>query len=136
MVPDLTFEIKPLVVGQQHAKRDNFSHHHFADSIEIATAFGKIRDAGGVALFATVPNRVEVYAQPGSRSSFIHGPVAIIEFLVRRAKENLNDGLQTANAKGFGNNLERRGQSSRKFAVDFQIDLRVAIGGPDRDFPC
>jgi len=136
MVPDLAFEIKPVVVGQQHAKGDNLPRHHLADGIEITAAFGKIGDSRGVALFATMPNRVEMYAQPGFRSSFIHGPEAIIEFLVKRAKENLNQGSPATDAEGCGNDLKRGRKSSRKFSVDFQIDLRVAFGGAHDDFPC
>jgi hypothetical protein len=73
MVSDLTFEIEPLVVWQKHAKSDDLSRHYLAYSIEIATAFRKIGDLGRVAFFATLPNCVEVDAQAGFRSSFIHG---------------------------------------------------------------
>ena len=72
MVPDFALEIKPLIIRQQHAKRDDLSHHHLTDSVKIAAAFGKIGDAGRVAFFAALPNRVEVYAQPRFRSPFIH----------------------------------------------------------------
>lgn len=132
MVPDFTFKIKPFIVRQQHAKRDDLSNHHLAYSVQIAAAFGKIGNAGRVALFATLPNRVEMYAQPGFRAPFIHGPEAIIEFLLKRAKRNLD----TTDAKSCGNDLERRRKSSRKFAINFQIDPRVALGGAHDDFPC
>jgi len=82
MVADFTFEIKPLAVGQRHAEGDYLSHHHFANGVEIATALGKIGDTGGMAFVFALPNRVEMYTQPGSRSSFIHGPEAIINFLL------------------------------------------------------
>jgi hypothetical protein len=74
MVPHFPLQIKPIVTRQQHAERNDLSHHHLAHSVEIAASFGKIRDARGMAFFATIPNCVEVHAQPGSRSSFIHGP--------------------------------------------------------------
>jgi hypothetical protein len=73
MVPDFTFEVKPVVVRKEHAKRNDFANHHLAHGIEITAAFGKIGNTRGMAFFTAVPNRVEVYAQPGSRSSFIHG---------------------------------------------------------------
>ena len=134
MMPHFTFEIKPLIVRQQHAKSDDLADHHFANRVEITTSFGKIGDAGRVAFIFSLPNRVEVYAQPGSRSSVIHGPEAIIDFLVKRAKRNLDRGSQAADAESRRDDLEGSGKSSRKFAIDFQIDLRGAFGGPHRHF--
>lgn len=135
MVSHFAFEIKPVIVRQQHAERDNLSDHYLANGIEIAAAFGKIGDARSVTLFATVPNRVEMYAQPGFRSSFIHGPEAIIGFLLKRAKGNLKRESHTTDTKGFGNDLERGWESSWKFSINFQLDLRVALGRPHHDFP-
>jgi hypothetical protein len=135
MVPDFTFEIKPVVARQQHAEGDNLSHHHLADGVEITAALGEIGDTGGMAFFFALPNRVEMYTQPGSRSSFIHGPKAIIDFLVKRAKKNLNKGSKATDAQGFGNDLERGRKSSRKFSIDFQIDSRVALSRSHRHFP-
>ena len=136
MMPHFTFEIKPLIVRQQDAESDDLADHHFANRVEIATSFGKIGDASRVAFVFSVPNRVEVYAQPGFRSSVIHGPETIIDFLSKRAKRNLDRGSQAADAKGGGNDLEGGGKSSRKFSIDFQIDLRVAFGGPHGHLAC
>ena len=149
MVPHFTFEIKPFVARQQDAESDDLADHHFTNRIEIATPFGKIGDAGRVAFVFALPNRIKPHAQPGFRSSFIHGPQAIIDFLVKRAKKNLKPQLtaailrvaslihngftlQAADAESSGNDLERGRKSSWKFAVDFQIYLHVAFGGPHR----
>ena len=55
MMPHLTFKIKPVVVRQEHTKGDDFAGHHLAHGIEVTTAFGKIRDAGGMSFFAAMP---------------------------------------------------------------------------------
>jgi hypothetical protein len=137
MVPDFAFEIKPVAVGKQDAKRDDLTRQDFANGVEITTTFGKIGDTSGVAFIIALPNRVEMHTQPGFRSSFIHGPEAIINFLRRRAKKNLEwKYLGTTDAEGFGDDLKGSGQSSRKFSIDFQIDLRLALSGPDGHFPC
>jgi len=96
MVADFAFEIKPLAVRQQHAEGDYLSRHHFTDGVEIAATLRKVGHTRGMALFFALPNRVEMHTQPGSRSSFIHGPEAIIIFLLKRAKKNLKEAHFTA----------------------------------------
>ena len=46
MVPDFTFEVKPVIVREEHAKRHYFADHYLAHGIEITAALGKICDAG------------------------------------------------------------------------------------------
>jgi hypothetical protein len=46
MVPNFTFEVKPVIVGQEHAKCHDFAGHYFSHSIKITAAFGKIGDTG------------------------------------------------------------------------------------------
>ena len=72
MMPDFTFEVKPVIVRKQHAKGNDLTDHYLAHGIEITAAFGEIRDAGGVSFFAAMPHRIEMNAQPGFRSSIIH----------------------------------------------------------------
>jgi hypothetical protein len=62
MMPHLTFEIKPVVVRQEHTKSDDFSDHDLAHGIEVTATFGKIGDAGGMSFFAAMPYRVQMNA--------------------------------------------------------------------------
>jgi hypothetical protein len=136
MVPDFALEIKPLAVRQQHAEGDYLAHHHFTDSVEIAATIRKVGHTSGMAFIFTLPNRIEVHTQPGSRSSFIHGPEAIINFLLKRAKKNLKRGSGATDAQSFGNDLESGRKPSWKFSIDFQIDLCLASCRAHRHFPC
>jgi hypothetical protein len=87
VMPHLTFQIKPVVVRKEHTKGDDFACHHLAHGVEITTAFGKVRYAGGMFFLATLPNRIELNAQPWFRAPIIHD-VSIIEVLARQAKKN------------------------------------------------
>ncbi len=68
----LAFEIKPIVVRKEHAKRHDLADHYLAHGIEVTPTFGKIGDAGGMSFFAAMPNRIQMNAKPGFRSSIIH----------------------------------------------------------------
>jgi hypothetical protein len=46
MMPDFTFEVKPIIVRQEHAKRHDFAGHYLSHSIKVTASFGKIGDAG------------------------------------------------------------------------------------------
>lgn len=72
MMADFTFEVEPIVVRKEHAKRNDFADHHLAHGIEVTAAFGKISDAGGMSFFAAMPHRIQMNAQSGFRSSVIH----------------------------------------------------------------
>ena len=73
MMPDFTFEVKPVVVRKQHTESNDFARHHLAHSVEVTAALGKIGDACSMSFFAAMPHRIEMDAESGSRSSIIHG---------------------------------------------------------------
>ena len=56
------FEIEPIAVRKQHAKRDYFAGQHLAHGIEVTAAFRKIGDLRGVPLLATMPDCIEIDA--------------------------------------------------------------------------
>jgi hypothetical protein len=58
-VPYFAFEVEKITVWQQGAKADYFAAHHFADGVQIATAFGQVCDPGWV---VAVPVRVQTNA--------------------------------------------------------------------------
>src|SRR5215218_9674160 len=89
VMANLAFQVKPISVRQQHAKRDDFARHDFAYCIEITTAFREIGYARRVTFLATVPNRIEAHTQTWFRPSFIHAS-SIIEFFdeVEKGKSN------------------------------------------------
>lgn len=62
MMFDFTFEIKPFIVRQKHAERDDLSHHHLAHCVEIAASFRQISNACRVTFVTALPNRIEVHA--------------------------------------------------------------------------
>ena len=62
MMPDFTFEIKPVVVRKEHTKGDDFTDHHVAHCIEVTTALREIRNAGGMSFFAAMPHRIQMNA--------------------------------------------------------------------------
>ena len=72
MMPNLTFEVKPVVVRKQDSKRNDFADHHLAHGIEVTTAFGKISDAGGMSFFAAMLHCIQMNAQSGFGSSIVH----------------------------------------------------------------
>ncbi len=72
VMANLAFQIKPISVGEQYAKGDDFAGHDFAYGIKITTALREIGYARRVAFLATVPNRIEAHTQTWFRSSFIH----------------------------------------------------------------
>src|SRR5689334_6796979 len=129
MMPDFTFEVKPVVVRKEHTKSNDLADPHLAHGIEVTTAFGKIGDAGGMSFLAAMPHRIQINAESGFRASVIHEPRAIIIFFIR--------GLNIYSySQCFGNDLERGRQSSRKFSIDFQSDFIRAIRCSYVDFAC
>ena len=62
MMPNLTFEVKPVVVRKEHTKRHDLADHHLAHGIEVTAAFGKISDARGMSFFAAMPHRIQMNA--------------------------------------------------------------------------
>lgn len=59
MMPNFTFEVKPVVVRKEHSKSNDFADHYLAHGIEVAAAFGKICDAGGMSFLAAMPHRIQ-----------------------------------------------------------------------------
>jgi hypothetical protein len=74
MMPNFTFEVKPVVVRKKHAKRNDFPNHHLAHGIEVTAAFGKIGDACGMSFLAAMPHRIQMNAESGFRASIVHVP--------------------------------------------------------------
>ena len=62
MMPNFTFEVKPVVIRKEHTKRNYFAGHHLAHGIEVTAAFRKIRDACGMSFFAAMPHRIQMNA--------------------------------------------------------------------------
>ena len=58
VMPDFTFEVKPVTVRKQHAKGDDLANHYLAHGIEITAAFGEIGNACGMSFLAAMPNRI------------------------------------------------------------------------------
>jgi len=56
------FEIEPIAVREQHAKRYDLTGHYLAHGIKITAAFRKIGDLRGVSLLATMPDCIEIDA--------------------------------------------------------------------------
>jgi len=46
MMPNFTFEVKPIAVRKQNTKRDNLARHYLPHSIEVTAALGKVGDEG------------------------------------------------------------------------------------------
>jgi hypothetical protein len=88
VVPDFTFEIKPVVVRKKHTKRNDFANHHLAHGIEVTPTFGKISDASGMSFFAAMPYCIQMDAKSGFRASVVHEPnfFIIIKVLPSEAK--------------------------------------------------
>src|ERR1041384_2138727 len=40
MMPNFTFEVKPIVVRKEHTKSNDLADHHLAHAIEVTPAFG------------------------------------------------------------------------------------------------
>lgn len=72
VMPDFTFEIKPITVRKHYAKGDDLANHYLAHGIEVTAAFGEIGDACGMSFLAAMPHRIEMNAQSGFRSSIVH----------------------------------------------------------------
>ena len=72
MMPNLTFEVKPVVVRKEHSKSNDLADHYLAHGIKVTAAFGKISDAGGMSFLAAMPHCIQINAQSGFRSSVIH----------------------------------------------------------------
>lgn len=83
MMPDFTFEVKPIVVRKEHTKSNDFADHYLAHGIKVTAAFGKIGDARRVSFLAAVPHCIQLNAQSGFGSSVIHELCSIIIFFSR-----------------------------------------------------
>ena len=42
MMPDFTFEVKPVVARKEHSKSNDLANHYLTHGIEVTAAFGKI----------------------------------------------------------------------------------------------
>src|SRR5215813_12984813 len=83
MMPDFTFEVKPVVVRKEHTKSNDFADHYLAHGIKVTAAFGKIGDASGMSFLTAMPHRIQMNAQSGFRSPIIHEPRASYQKLIR-----------------------------------------------------
>ena len=72
MMPNFTFEVKPVVVRKEHTESNDFADQHLAHGIKVTAAFGKISDARGMSFLAAMPHCIQMNAQSGFRSSIIH----------------------------------------------------------------
>jgi hypothetical protein len=45
VMPDFTFQVQPIIVGQEYPKPDNLSPAHFTNRVEVATAFRQISNS-------------------------------------------------------------------------------------------
>src|ERR1700730_488339 len=48
VMSDFAFQIKPIVVRQQHAKSNNFARPDFANRVKKTTSLGKVSNGGAV----------------------------------------------------------------------------------------
>ncbi len=62
MMPDFTFEIKPIAVRKQDTERHDLAGHYLAHSIKVTTTFREVGDASCVSLLAAIPNSIQMNA--------------------------------------------------------------------------
>ena len=60
MMPNFTFEVKPIAVRKQDAKRHDLAGHYLAHGIKVTTAFREVGDASYVSLLAAIPNSIQM----------------------------------------------------------------------------
>lgn len=46
MMPNFTFEVKPIAIRQQHTKRNDLAGHYLTHGIKVAASLRKVSDAG------------------------------------------------------------------------------------------
>src|SRR5258707_13851481 len=88
MVPNLTFEVKPILVWKQYAKGHDFASHYLPYGVQVTATFRKICHPSRMPSFSSIPNSIEANAQAWFSSSFIHDSKLIIEVLSKQAKKN------------------------------------------------
>ena len=62
MVPNFTFEVKPIAIGKQDAKRHDLAGHYLAHSIKVTATLRQVGDASCVSLLAAIPNSIQMNA--------------------------------------------------------------------------
>src|SRR5258705_9159795 len=144
MMPNLPFEVKPILVWKQYAKGHDFSGHYLPDGVQVTPSFRKLCYSNRMPSFTSIPNSIEANAQAWFSSSFIHDSKLIIEVLSKQAKKNHPTGQiarfsqsdlplfrsrVTTDSQAFGNNLEGGRQPTCQFAVNLQSNLYSSITG-------
>lgn len=59
LVGHLAGQLEPLAIWQLNSKTQNLTYQGFAESIDVATALGKIRDTCAVVAALAVPDSIE-----------------------------------------------------------------------------